>query len=126
MGLLMYGLKYLESENNTGEKILRRELKAHGVRFAWAVVVIWFSANLLSQALYMGINGGPYDASAMLSSLGAWYWVLLFLELGIWVLFGLLVLTRIKDGKTVRKQREENLGSRVEIPPITRPIIDNR
>ena len=40
MGLLMYGLKYLESENNTGEKILRRELKAHGVRIAWAVVVI--------------------------------------------------------------------------------------
>ena len=74
----------------------------------------------------MGINGGPYDGSAMLSSLGAWYWVLLVLELGIWVLFGILVLTRIKEGKSVHKQREENLSSMVEIPPITRPIIDNR
>ena len=60
------------------------------------IVVVWFSANLLSQAIYIGFNGEPYDANAILSGLGYWYWICIGVELFIWVTLGLLVLHKLR------------------------------
>ena len=62
----------------------------------WVVIAIWFSANLLSQAIYIGFNGEPYNANAILSSLGNWYWFCIGLELLIWMVFGFLVLQKLR------------------------------
>ncbi|MDE0574448.1 MAG: hypothetical protein OSB32_02560 [Candidatus Poseidoniales archaeon] len=70
--------------------------KIHGIRLSWVIVVIWFSANLLSQAIYIGFNGEPYDANAILSGLGNWYWVCIAVELSIWVTLGLLVMNKLR------------------------------
>jgi len=70
--------------------------KVLGVQLGWVGVVIWFSANLLSQAIYIGFNGEPYDANAILSSLGNWYWFCIGLELLIWVFFGFLVMQKLR------------------------------
>jgi len=70
--------------------------KVLGIRMSWIIVAIWFSANLLSQAIYLGFNGEPYDANAILSSLGHWYWICLAIELGIWVTFGALILQKLR------------------------------
>ena len=70
--------------------------KVHGIRLSWVIVVIWFSANLLSQAIYIGFNGEPYDANAILSGLGNWYWVCIAVELSIWVTLGLLVMNKLR------------------------------
>ena len=60
------------------------------------IVVVWISANLLSQAIYIGFNGEPYDANAILSGLGYWYWICIGVELAIWVTLGLLVMHKLR------------------------------
>ena len=60
------------------------------------IVVVWFSANLLSQAIYIGFNGEPYDANAILSGLGYCYWICIGVELFIWVTLGLLVMHKLR------------------------------
>ena len=65
-------------------------------RLSWAIIFIWFGANLLSQALYLGFNGEPYDANQILMSLGAWYWVCIVLELIIWLTFGSLIVQKFR------------------------------
>ncbi|MCS5535049.1 MAG: hypothetical protein NZ802_04270 [Candidatus Poseidoniales archaeon] len=70
--------------------------KVLGIRLSWIIVVIWFSANLLSQAIYLGFNGEPYDANAILSGLGHWYWVCIAVELSIWITLGLLVMHKLR------------------------------
>ena len=60
------------------------------------IVVVWFSANLLSQAIYIGFNGEPYDANAILSGLGYWYWICIGVALAIWVTLGLLVMHKLR------------------------------
>ena len=70
--------------------------KVLGVRLSWVIVVVWFSANLLSQAIYIGFNGEPYDTNAILSGLGYWYWVCIAVELFIWLTLGLLVMHKLR------------------------------
>ncbi len=59
-------------------------------------VLVWFGANLLSQAIYIGFNGQPYDANAILSSLGYWYWVCIAIELFIWGTLGSLLMQKLR------------------------------
>jgi len=66
------------------------------IRLTWVIIAIWFGANLLSQAIYIGFNGQPYDANAILSSLGHWYWVCIAIELFIWVALGILVAKKLR------------------------------
>ena len=65
-------------------------------KLGWAMIFIWFGANLLSQALYLGFNGEPYDANQILMKLGAWYWVCILIELVIWLAFGSLIVQKIR------------------------------
>lgn len=57
-------------------------------RLLWFGVLVWFSANLLSQSLYMGANGVPYDAAMVLDGLGPLYLPLLLLEALAWIVGG--------------------------------------
>ena len=50
----------------------------------WFAVMIWFSSSLLSQTAYLAIYGLPYDATALLKSLGPIYYFVLVLELAMW------------------------------------------
>ena len=67
-----------------------------GMRLSWAIVLIWFGANLLSQAMYLGFNGEPYDANQILMNLGAWYWLCVVIELVIWLTFGSLIIQKFR------------------------------
>ena len=51
----------------------------------WFAVMVWFSSSLLSQTAYLAIYGLPYDATALLKTLGPVYYFVLVLELIIWV-----------------------------------------
>lgn len=59
--------------------------KAQTGRWLWMILLAWFCANLLSQSLYMGRYGLPYDAQMMLKGLGPLYVPLLLLEGVLWV-----------------------------------------
>ncbi|HJM54840.1 MAG TPA: hypothetical protein QGI72_01190 [Poseidonia sp.] len=50
----------------------------------WFAVLIWFSSSLLSQTAYLAIYGLPYDATALLKTLGPVYYFVIILELAMW------------------------------------------
>jgi hypothetical protein len=69
----------------------------------WFAVLVWFSSSLLSQSAYMAIHGLPYDAVAMLKSLGPVYYLVIALELAMWgglLVMGWLKLSRARQSKT--------------------------
>ena len=49
------------------------------------ILAVWFVANLLSQLVYISINGTPYDGVAMLTSLGQIYYFIIAIELNLWL-----------------------------------------
>ncbi|MGB2478430.1 MAG: hypothetical protein ACPID5_01695 [Candidatus Poseidoniaceae archaeon] len=55
----------------------------------WYAVFIWFGASLFSQSLYMAFNGSPYDANMLLDSVGPFAWVVIGIELFVWVFLAL-------------------------------------
>lgn len=61
----------------------------------WYAVFVWFASSLFSQSLYMGFNGVPYDALALLEELGPLYYAVLVVELLIWIGLGSLVLKKL-------------------------------
>tara|TARA_Y100001970_G_C14102951_1_gene786511 strand:- start:397 stop:663 length:267 start_codon:yes stop_codon:yes gene_type:complete len=59
--------------------------------YFWMGLVVWFCANLLSQAVFMGKFGEPYGKELLNQGLGPMYWGLIVIELSIY-LFGIYVL----------------------------------
>ena len=73
----------------------------------FATLLVWFSANLISQLIYMAIYGGPYDGVGMLASLGWIYYVIIVAELLLWVwLLGVLILKVINHSTNDQPQCE--------------------
>jgi len=67
----------------------------------WYAIFVWFASSLFSQSLYMAFNGVPYDAVALLQNLGPVYYIVLAIELVVWISLGSLlvkkVLTKTRD-----------------------------
>ena len=76
----------------------------------WFAVLIWFSSSLLSQSAYMATHGLPYDAVSMLKSLGPVYYLVVLLEITLWL--GLLAMGW---AKLVRARRSS-------IAPASHPV----
>ena len=82
------------------------------------ILAVWFVANLLSQVLYISINGTPYDGVAMLTSLGSYYYLILAVELFLWVwLLCYLIVNAIKQ--VTRNRLKEEIGSIGELSKST-------
>lgn len=61
----------------------------------WYAIFVWFASSLFSQSLYMAFNGVPYDAVALLQNLGPVYYVVLVIELFVWVSLGSLLVRKV-------------------------------
>lgn len=75
-------------------------------------LAIWFCANLLSQSVFIAINGLPYDAVSMLKSLGPIYYFILVGELVLWIVAGGWVVKkfmRLVNSKPVVTQVESSV-----------------
>ena len=59
--------------------------------YFWMSIVVWFCANLLSQAVFMGKFGEPYGRELLDQGLGPMYWGLIIVELSIY-LVGIYIL----------------------------------
>ena len=82
------------------------------------ILAVWFVANLLSQLVYISINGTPYDGVAMLTSLGQIYYFIIAIELILWLyLSGLLIVKLIKHVTQNHSNRE--IGSAGELSKTT-------
>lgn len=60
----------------------------------WYAVVVWFSASLLSQAVYMALYGIPYDAVVLLKEFGPVYYLVLLIEATIWIGIGVMLVLK--------------------------------
>ncbi|NCG42430.1 MAG: hypothetical protein GWO84_02700 [Euryarchaeota archaeon] len=61
----------------------------------WYAVLIWFSSSILSQALFIGFYGIPYDAIDLLGDIGPAYIVLIIIEMTMWALLAVLSASKI-------------------------------
>ena len=66
-----------------------------------AILAIWFTANLISQLLFISHYGNPYDGISMLASLGPIYYAIIIAELILWawlvVFFIIKLLNLLKN-----------------------------
>jgi len=82
------------------------------------ILAVWFVANLLSQLVYISINGTPYDGVAMLTSLGQIYYFIIAIEVILWLyLSGLLIGKLIKHATQNHSNRE--IGNTGELSKTT-------
>ncbi|MDE0857090.1 MAG: hypothetical protein OSA38_00780 [Candidatus Poseidoniaceae archaeon] len=61
----------------------------------WYAIFIWFASSLFSQSLYMAFNGVPYDALMLLQDLGPLYYLVVGIEVAVWITLGVLLLKKI-------------------------------
>jgi hypothetical protein len=61
----------------------------------WYAIFVWFASSLFSQSLYMAFNGVPYDAVALLQNLGPVYYLVLAIELVVWISLGSLLVKKV-------------------------------
>ena len=82
------------------------------------ILAVWFVANLLSQLVYISINGTPYDGVAMLTSLGQIYYFIIAIEVILWLyLSGLLIVKLIKH--TTQNHSNREIGNTGELSKTT-------
>ena len=65
----------------------------------WLMVASWFCASLLSQAMYMAVNGMPYGPEVLIAKLGVYYWIIAGIEVVIWGLVAILVYSKMRKMK---------------------------
>jgi hypothetical protein len=66
----------------------------------WYAVLIWFSSSILSQALFIGFYGVPYDAIDLFGGIGPAYIGLVIIEMTMWItLAGLSVVKMVRKMK---------------------------
>ncbi len=59
------------------------------------MAMVWAAANLFAQAAYIGFYGVPFDGLAMIDSLGNWYYLLVAIEIGVWVYVAVFFVKRL-------------------------------
>jgi len=69
----------------------------------WYAVFIWFGASLFSQSVYIAFYGIPYDANIMLEAAGPFAWVLIGIELIVWVLIAVFVGGKVSNRLQVKQ-----------------------
>ena len=67
-------------------------------------IFVWFASSLFSQSLYMAFNGVPYDAVALLQNLGPVYYIVLAIELVVWISLGSLLVKKVVNKTRDRVQ----------------------
>ena len=61
----------------------------------WYAIFVWFASSLFSQSVYMAFTGVPYDAVALLQNLGPIYYLVLAIELFVWISLGGLLVKKV-------------------------------
>jgi hypothetical protein len=80
------------------KKAKREDWSMHTIM--WYAVLVWFSASLLSQSLYLAFYREPYDAMVLLKTLGPIYYFVFLIEIVMWVTFFILGFSKMKSFKS--------------------------
>lgn len=68
-----------------------------GATIGWYAIVIWFCANMLSQAVHLGIYGAPYDSHMLLAEFGPFAWILISVEIIFWLAFSASIAVKVTE-----------------------------
>ena len=63
----------------------------------WYAIFVWFGASLFSQSVYLAIYGIPYDANIMLDSIGKFAWIIIGIEVVVWITLVAMMSLKISD-----------------------------
>ncbi len=74
-----------------------------GSHLSIAAIAIWFGANLMFQAVWMGRHGEPFEAAIMLRAMGPFAVLAIVVELVAWVLILGWMASRISNHVTGRR-----------------------
>ena len=69
---------------------------------SWYAVFVWFGASLFSQVAYMAINGVPYDANLLITAAGPFAWVLIGLEVLVWLVITIFITGKVTNRLNVK------------------------
>jgi len=69
--------------------------------YIWMSLIMWFCANIISQAAFIGKFGEPYGRELLNQELGPIYWGLIILELSIYVIGIYALGSKLKSKKSV-------------------------
>ncbi len=61
----------------------------------WYAVLIWFAASLFSQVLHIAKFGTPYNVDLLLDSIGPYAWIIIGIELSIWMMISVYCVMKI-------------------------------
>ena len=61
----------------------------------WYAVLIWFASSLFSQVLHIAKYGIPYDVDILLDSIGPYAWIIIGIELSIWMMISMYCVMKI-------------------------------
>ena len=92
------------SQLNTMERTSSREDWTLST-ISWYAVFVWFGASLFSQVVYMAFNGVPYDANLLITAAGPFAWVLIGLEVVVWLVITILVTGKVTNRLNVKTQK---------------------
>ena len=81
-------------------KQIRSEKKWTLSTYIWMSIIIWFCANIISQAAFMGKFGQPYGRELLNQELGPIYWGLIILELSIYLIGFYTLGSKLKPKKS--------------------------
>jgi hypothetical protein len=84
------------SQLNTMERTSSREDWTLST-ISWYAVFVWFGASLFSQVVYLAFNGVPYDANLLIKAAGPFAWVLIGLEVVVWLVITILVTGKVTN-----------------------------
>ena len=86
----------------------------------WYAIVIWFCANLLSQAAHIGIYGTPYDSQMLIAGLGPFAWILISVEIIFWLVLSASVAVKVTK-RLSKTNAPLDLKSKIAIDERTLP-----
>jgi hypothetical protein len=78
----------LKSIQNTMKKVFSKKI-------IFSFIFIWVAASVLSQALYIGFHGVPYDSTLIIALMGPWYLLVVILEALVWAILGISILSKM-------------------------------
>lgn len=93
------------------EKIVRKDWPLSVM--CWYAVLIWFAASLFSQVLHIAKFGVPYNVDLLLDSIGPYAWIIIGIELSIWIMILVYCVIKIvkRFGIGVEKTPSRDLSA---------------
>jgi len=93
------------------EKIVRKDWPLSVM--CWYAVLIWFAASLFSQVLHIAKFGVPYNVDILLDSIGPYAWIIIGIELSIWIMILVYCVIKIvkRFGIGVEKTPSRDLSA---------------